>query len=94
MALRKIFTTYAVVKLEDLDKVDFSQVGETSADTVRKNVLDPPTQFLLKWDNEPTFITDGTIVPVNIYTHKECIELLNSETWSYPDPLGIEYTPL
>ena len=86
MALRKIFTTYAVVKLEDLDKVDFSQVGETSADTVRKNVLDPPTQFLLKWDNEPTFITDGTIIPDALYNHKECIELLNTSTWSNSEP--------
>ena len=94
MNLRKAFLTYAVINIEDLDKVDFSQVGETSRDTIRKNLLDPPTQFILKWDTEPTFITDGTIVPVNTYTHQECLELMTDEQWTAPNPLGIEYTPL
>jgi len=29
--------TYAIVNINDLSKVDFSQVGQTSADTVRKS---------------------------------------------------------
>jgi len=94
MNLRKAFTTYAIINIEDLDKVDFSQVGETSRDTIRKNLLGPPTQFILKWDTEPTFITNGTIVPDNTYTHKECLELMTGEDWTDPDALGIEYTPL
>jgi len=94
MNLRKAFTTYAIINIEDLDKVDFSQVGETSADTVRKNLLDPPTQFILKWDVEPTFITDGTIIPDSTYTHQECLTLMTDEDWTSPNPLGIEYTPL
>ena len=83
--IKKIFETYSIIKIEDLPSVDFSQVPE-SADSVRKNLLDPPTQFLLKWDNEPTFITDGTIIPDALYNHKECIELLNTSTWSNSEP--------
>ena len=30
--------TYATISIDDLSKVDFSQVGETSADTIRKNL--------------------------------------------------------
>ena len=86
MGLRKAFTTYAIINIEDLDKVDFSQVGETSADTIRKNLLDPPTQFVLKWDTEPTFITDNTVVPDAAYSHKDFLELMNTSTWSNPEP--------
>ncbi len=89
MSLKKVFTTYAIINIEDLDKVDFSQVGETSVDTIRKNLLDPLTQFILKWDVEPTFITDGTIIPDNTYTHKECLELMTDENWTSPNPLDI-----
>ena len=48
--------TYANVHIEDVQFVDFSQVGETSAATVRENLLTPPTEFVLKWNTEPTFI--------------------------------------
>ncbi len=86
MKLKKAFQTYGVIRIEDLSKIDFSQVGESSLDTIRKNVLDPPTQFLLKWDTEPTFIADGTVIPDGLYTHEECLELMNTETWSLPEP--------
>lgn len=86
MKLKKAFQTYGVIRIEDLSKIDFSQVGESSLDTIRKNVLDPPTQFLLKWDTEPTFIANGTVIPDGLYTHEECLELMNTETWSLPEP--------
>jgi hypothetical protein len=86
MKLRKAFQTYGVIRIEDLSKVDFSQVGEDSSDTIRKNVLDPPTQFVLKWDSEPDFITDGTVIPDGLYTHEECVELMVTEVWSIPEP--------
>lgn len=86
MELRKAFQTYGVMRIEDLSKVDFSQVGETSADTIRKNLLDPPTQFVLKWDSEPDFIADGTVIPDGLYTHEECLDLMATETWSLPEP--------
>jgi hypothetical protein len=86
MELKTIFQTYGIIKIEDLPNVDFSQVGESSTDTVRKNILNPPTQFLLKWDVEPSFISDGTIVPEGIYSHIDCLALMATEEWSEPDP--------
>ena len=86
MTLKGLFETYATISIGDLDKVDFSQVGQTSKDTVRKNILEPPTQFILKWNTEPTFITDGTIIPDGLYTHQECLELMATEVWSLPEP--------
>ena len=53
--------TYAFAKWANIGSVDFSQVMETSATTVRKS-LDNDL-FILKWytANEPTFITDDSV---------------------------------
>ena len=82
MQLKKIFDTYATISLNDLSKIDFSQIGETSEDTIRKNVLDPPTQFIVKWDVEPDFIADGTVIPDGLYTYEECLELMATSVWT------------
>lgn len=72
--------TYAIIDINDLLKVDFTQVGQTSADTVRKSFDN--SKFVLKWEQTPTFITDGTIVPLQSLTHAECLELMNTPEWS------------
>jgi len=75
--------TYATVSIDDLPKVDFSQVGETSEDTIRKSL--DLTKFILKWSVEPTFIADGTIIPNGLYTHVECLELMQTSIWTSED---------
>lgn len=74
--------TYAIISTTDLDKVDFTQVDQTSAETVRKSL--DGSKFVLKWyhGEEPTFITDGTIVPLQTLTHAECLDLMNTPEWS------------
>ena len=77
---------YAIVNIADLPNVDFSQVGETSEDTIRKNLA--LTEFVLKWEDEhePTFIEDETIVPLQTLTHSECVALMSTEEWTEPMP--------
>ncbi len=87
MEVKGAFQTYATISLNDLSKIDFSQIGETSEDTIRKNLLDLPTQFIVKWDVEPTFITDGTVIPDGLYTHEECLEVMATSTWSNEEPI-------
>ena len=72
--------TYAIIDINDLLKVDFTQVGQTSADTVRKSLDN--SKFVLKWEQTPTFITDGTIVPLELLSHAECLDLMNTPEWS------------
>jgi len=72
--------TYAIIDINDLLKVDFTQVGQTSADTVRKSLDN--SKFVLKWEQTPTFITDGTILPLQLLTHSECLDLMNTPEWS------------
>jgi hypothetical protein len=53
--------TYAVINLTDIGLIDFAQVGQTSASTVRKSLDN--TQFVIKWQEgyTPTFITDSSV---------------------------------
>ena len=81
----RIAETYAIINIADLGNVDFSQVGETDETTIRKSLDE--TQFVLKWDIEPTFITDGSIVPLQNLTHQEALTLMVSPEWSEPMPV-------
>ena len=76
--------TYAVINLTDISLIDFAQVGETSVSTVRKSLDD--TQFVIKWQEGyiPTFITDGSVIPVGTYSHQEILELMATPEWSPP----------
>ncbi len=72
--------TYAIVSIDDLPKVYFSQVGETDETTIRRSI--DLTQFVLKWNSEPTFIEDGQIVPIQTLTHLQALNLMSTPEWS------------
>ena len=81
----KTFSTYAIIQTTDLSSIDFSQIGETSADTLRYNLAG--TEFIIKWNSTPTFISDGTVVPVSELTHAEALALMATAEWSEPEPV-------
>ena len=74
--------TYAFANTSDIGSVDFTQVMETSANTVRKSVDE--TQYILKWytANEPSFITNGSVTLAWSGTHAECLNRLTSSFWT------------
>jgi len=78
--------TYAVINLTDIGLIDFSQVGQSSASTIRKSLDD--TQFVIKWEDgyTPTFITDGSVVPVETYDHHAILLLMATPEWSEEIP--------
>ena len=79
------FNTYAIINTSDLSNIDFSQIGETSADTLRYNLAG--TEFVIKWNSTPTFISDGSVVPVSELTHAEALALMATPEWSEPEPV-------
>ena len=79
------FEHYAIIQATDLSKIDFDQIGETSADTLRYNLAG--TEFIIKWNTTPTFITDGSVVPVAELTHEEALALMATAEWSEPIPV-------
>jgi len=77
--------TYAIVSITDLANIDFAQIGETDETTIRKSLDD--LQFVIKYNTEPSFITDGTVTPLQILTHTEALTLMASAEWSEPLPV-------
>lgn len=73
---------YLVIPVSELPKVDFTQVMETSAETVRKSVDE--TKTFIKWEGEePTFVS--TIVGAQgPYTYSEILGILDGLEWSDP----------
>jgi hypothetical protein len=74
---------YSNIHIDDLQFVDFSQVTQTSADTIRKSL--DGSQFIMSWITIPTFIEDGTIEPISLMTHAECYEFVNTPAWTPQD---------
>lgn len=75
--------TYAFVNTSDIGSVDFSQVMETSADTVRKSIDE--SQFILKWYTAewPSFIApSGSVSAVWQGSHTDCLTQLTSSFWT------------
>ena len=76
---------YAVINLENTDKVIFSQVNQSSAQTMRRNLAN--TEGLLSWITEPSFITNGSLSIVGeIMTHEQALELMATDAWTEPMP--------
>ena len=78
---------YAIINIADLSLIDFSQIGEDNENTIRKSLDE--TEFLIKWDDEhePTFIEDGSVVPLQTLTHQEALALMATAEWSEPIPV-------
>ncbi len=81
----RIADTYAIINIADLSNIDFSQVGETDETTIRKSLDD--SQFVLKWNTTPSFISDNTVVPVEELTHDEALVLMATPAWSEEIPV-------
>ena len=75
---------YAIINISDLGLINFAEVDETDATTIRKSVDE--LLFVIKWfnENEPSFITNGSVVPTQILTHEQAIELMSTIEWSLP----------
>ena len=77
--------TYTIIDIADLDNVNFLEVHETSADTIRKSING--TKFVMEYSETPSFVTDGTITPLATLNHAEALELMATEDWSEESPI-------
>tara|TARA_R100001463_G_scaffold34678_1_gene76023 strand:- start:3435 stop:3716 length:282 start_codon:yes stop_codon:yes gene_type:complete len=89
--MKKIAETYATINIADLPLIDFSQIGETDKKTIRKSLDE--TQFVIKYDSEPSFITDGSVVPLQEMTNAEAVALMQTSEWSAPIEDGFVNEP-
>ena len=78
--------SYIVIDLSDTDKVLFSQVSQSSAQSMRRNLAN--TQGLLSYSVTPSFVTDGSLPIVgDIMNQTEALALIATAAWSEPDPI-------
>ena len=77
---------FMIFNVSELDQIDFTQVLETSIDTVRKSV--DQTKTFVKWD--------GDIIPSSVealttkegpYTYEEILVILATPEWTDPNPM-------
>jgi len=77
--------SYIVISLSSTDSVLWSQVNQSSAQSMRRNLAN--TQGLLSYSVTPSFVTDGSVVPVgDIMNQSQALELLATSAWSEPMP--------
>ena len=77
--------SYIVINLSDTDKVLFSQVNQSSAQSMRRNLAN--TQGILSYNVTPSFVSDGSLVPVgDIMNQAQCIALLADSDWTPDNP--------
>ena len=73
---------YVIISADEVDSVDFSQVDEMSADTIRYS-LDGSLTFV-KYDGaKPTFLYGK-----DTYSHSEILTILATDEWTDPNPFG------
>lgn len=78
---KNIMLTYAIINTTDKDNVNFKEVIQEPS-TVRYSL--DGTQFVIKYETEPSFITDGSVVPDAILNHDLCLDLTATSVWSNP----------
>lgn len=75
---------FMIFNVSELPNIDFTQVHETSADTVRKSVDE--TKTFVKWDGDmPQCVADLT-TKEGPYTYDEILAILTTSEWT--DPSG------
>ena len=66
---------YVIIDATEVPNVDFSQVCETSADTLRYSVAGDQT--FLKFEGEAPSFLEGKVQ----YSHSEMLEILEGSEW-------------
>ena len=74
---------YVIIDADEVDSVDFSQVDETSANTVRYSVDGSLTFVKFDTDTTPSFLDGKTQ-----YTHSEILAILATDEWTSDEPPG------
>ena len=67
---------YVIIDASEVSSVDFTQVNETSAETLRYS-LDETQTFVKFEGNTPSFLEDKTQ-----HSHSEILEVLSGSDWT------------
>ena len=72
---------YVIIDADEVSSVDFAQVFETSAQTLRYNIDPAGTKTFVKFEGDTPDFLDGKTQ----YTHSEILTILATDEWTDPD---------
>jgi len=77
---------FMIFDVSELDTINFNEVLETSADTVRKSI--DGTKTFVKWDGAtiPPSV-DSLTTKQGPYTYTEILSILSTFEWTDPNPI-------
>ena len=78
---------FMIFSITELDQIDFNQVQETSANTIRKSIDN--TKTFVKWDEEMPQCVSNLTTKEGPYTYEEMLEILATEAWTGSDLLSM-----
>jgi hypothetical protein len=75
---------FMIFNVSELDQIVFTEVLETSADTVRKSVDE--TKTFVKWDGTMPECVANLTTKEGPYTYDEILVILATPEWTDPNP--------
>jgi hypothetical protein len=76
---------FMIFNVSELPEINFTQVLETSEDTVRKSV--DGTKTFVKWDGEIPQCVADLDTKEGPYTYDEILLILSTPEWTDPNPI-------
>ena len=73
---------FMIFSVTELSQIDFTQVCETSEETVRKSV--DGTKTFVKWDGNVPLCVESLTTKGEYLTHSEILAEMNTEAWTIP----------
>ena len=74
---------YVIFDIAELSTIDFAEVLETSAETIRKSIDGSKT--FVKYDGDMPASVSALTTKSQEYTHPEIMSILSGEEWTLPD---------
>ena len=74
---------FMIFNVSELPNINFTQVLESSIDTVRKSVDE--TKTFVKWDGEMPLCVQNLATIDRLCTHAEILEILGTQEWTLPN---------
>lgn len=80
------YRQFMIFHVSELNLIDFNQVLETSAETVRKSL--DGTKTFVKWDypETPSCLVEKITWKEGPFTYNEILEILATPEWTDPNP--------
>lgn len=79
---------FMILNMSELGQIDFTQVVETSEETVRQSI--DGTKTFIKWDGTIPLCVEGLTTKEGPYNYDEILLILSTPEWTSNEPIKWE----